>query len=83
MDNLTKVYNRAALNDRLEHEYRRWLRYQHPLCVALIDIDNFKAINENYGHFAGDKVLKIIARTLSQSVADTDFIARFSDDASW
>ncbi|KLV01502.1 diguanylate cyclase domain-containing protein [Photobacterium aphoticum] len=81
LDNLTKVYNRAALNDRLEHEYRRWLRYQHPLCVALIDIDNFKAINENYGHFAGDKVLKIIARTLSQSVADTDFIARFSDDA--
>lgn len=80
LDNLTRVYNRAALNERLEHEYRRWLRYQHPLSVAMIDIDHFKEVNDNYGHLAGDKVLKIIARTIRQNLEETDFIARFGDD---
>ncbi|PSW01675.1 GGDEF domain-containing protein [Photobacterium lipolyticum] len=80
LDHLTKVYNRAALNDRLEHEYRRWLRYQHPLCVSLIDIDDFKDINDSYGHIAGDKALKIIARTIHQCLEETDFIARFDGD---
>lgn len=80
LDHLTKVYNRAALNDRLEHEYRRWLRYQHPLCVALIDIDDFKDINDSYGHLAGDKALKIIARTIHKCLHETDFIARFDGD---
>jgi diguanylate cyclase len=80
LDHLTKVYNCAALNDRLEHEYRRWLRYQHPLCVALIDIDNFKEINDSYGHVAGDKALKIIARTIHQCLEETDFIARYKSD---
>ncbi|OAN14019.1 diguanylate cyclase [Photobacterium jeanii] len=80
LDHLTKVYNRAAFNDRLEHEYRRWLRYQHPLCVALFDLDNFKETNVNFGYVAGDKALKIIARTIHQCLADTDFIARFDGD---
>lgn len=80
LDNLTRVYNRAALNDRLEHEYRRWLRYQHPLCVAMIDIDQFKELNDSYGHLVGDKVLKILARTIRQQLDETDFIARFGGD---
>lgn len=80
LDNLTRVYNRAALNDRLEHEYRRWLRYQHPVCVAMIDIDHFKEVNDTYGHLAGDKVLKILARTIRQTLSETDFIARFGND---
>ncbi|ELR63326.1 GGDEF domain family protein [Photobacterium marinum] len=80
LDNLTRVYNRAALHERLEHEYRRWLRYQHPLSVVMIDIDHFKEVNDNYGHLAGDKVLKIIARTIRQNLEETDFIARFGDD---
>ncbi|WP_281223504.1 GGDEF domain-containing protein [Photobacterium sanguinicancri] len=80
LDHLTKVYNRAAFNDRLEHEYRRWLRYQHPLCVALLDVDNFKETNVNFGYVAGDKALKIIARTIHQCLDDTDFIARFDGD---
>jgi len=56
------------------------LRYQHPLCVALIDIDNFKEVNDSYGHVAGDKALKIIARTIHQCLEETDFIARFKSD---
>ncbi|WP_410000090.1 diguanylate cyclase [Photobacterium sp. TY1-4] len=80
LDNLTRVYNRAACNERLEHEYRRWLRYQHPLCVALIDIDQFKEINDSYGHLAGDKMLKIIARAIRQQLGETEFLARFGGD---
>lgn len=81
LDNLTRVYNQAAFHDRLNHEYQRWLRNQHPLCVALVDIDEFKKINTSFGHAAGDKILKIIARAIRQQLSPTDFIARFSDDA--
>ncbi|WP_434356552.1 diguanylate cyclase [Parasalinivibrio latis] len=80
LDHLTKAYNRAALNDRLEHEYRCWLRYQRPLCLAIIDIDHFKEINDRFGHLAGDKALKVIAKTIQQSVRDTDFVARFGGE---
>ncbi|PSW60143.1 GGDEF domain-containing protein [Photobacterium kishitanii] len=80
-DKLTLTYNRSAFDDRLEHEYQRWLRYQNPLLLMLVDIDNLSHINNNYGHHAGDKALKIIAQTISQQLNPTDFIARFSDDA--
>lgn len=80
LDPLTKVYNRAALDDRLEHEYRCWMRYQTPLCLAMIDIDHFKSVNDQYGHLVGDKVLKVVARTIHQCLRDTDFIARFGGE---
>ena len=80
-DKLTLTYNRSAFDDRLEHEYQRWLRYQHSLLLVLIDIDNFTHLNDNYGHHAGDKALKIIAQTITQQLNPTDFIARFNDDA--
>ncbi|PKF51488.1 GGDEF domain-containing protein [Enterovibrio nigricans] len=80
LDPLTKVYNRAALDDRLEHEYRCWLRYQSPFCLAMIDIDHFKSVNDQYGHLVGDKVLKVVARTIHQCLRDTDFIARFGGE---
>ncbi|PMH37503.1 diguanylate cyclase [Vibrio sp. 10N.286.49.B3] len=79
-DPLTKIYNRTALMDRLELEYRRWVRSQHSLRVILLDIDNFKMINDSFGYVAGDKALKIIARMLSKEVADTDMLARFSGE---
>ncbi|WP_368502000.1 diguanylate cyclase [Photobacterium sp. 1_MG-2023] len=80
LDPLTRVYNRAAFQDRLEHEYRRWIRYQHPLCLAVLNLDHFDDLNERYGFVAGDKVLKIIARTLRQHLRDTDFVARVQND---
>lgn len=80
LDPLTKVYNRTAFNDRLELEYRRWIRAQHNLRVVLLDVDGFKAINDSYGYTAGDKALKIIARTIRKTAADTDTVARFSGE---
>lgn len=79
-DTLTGVANREAYSIRLEQEYDRWLRYQRPLVVAVVDVDHFKQINDNYGHAAGDKVLKIIAKTLSKQLRKTDFIARFGGE---
>lgn len=80
LDPLTKVYNRAALDDRLEHEYRCWHRYETPFVLAMIDIDYFKSVNDSYGHLVGDKVLKVVARTIHQCLRDTDFIARFGGE---
>ncbi|WP_394127124.1 GGDEF domain-containing protein [Vibrio hepatarius] len=80
LDPLTKVYNRAAFGDRLELEYRRWIRAQHTLRVVILDIDGFKAINDSFGYSAGDKALKIIARTIKKELQDTDTVARFSGE---
>ncbi|KUE80108.1 diguanylate cyclase [Aeromonas schubertii] len=80
LDSLTQVHNRAALDERLELEYKRWLRYQTPLCLAVVDIDHFKTINDNYGHMAGDKALKVVAKALQRTLRDTDFIARFGGE---
>ncbi|MDW6003375.1 GGDEF domain-containing protein [Vibrio mangrovi] len=79
-DPLTKVYNRAAFHDRLELEYHRWIKTQHPLRVVLLDIDNFKVLNQSFGYSAGDKALKIIARTILKELSETDTVARFSGE---
>ncbi|MGR5069981.1 diguanylate cyclase [Vibrio alfacsensis] len=80
LDPLTKVYNRAAFTDRMEHEYRRWIRSQQNLRVVMFDVDNFKAINDSYGYTAGDKALKIIARTIQKRVGKTETVARFGGE---
>lgn len=79
-DTLTNLPNREAYNIRLQQEFDRWQRYQRPLVFAIADVDFFKRINDGYGHAAGDKVLKIIAKTLSKQLRKTDFIARFGGE---
>jgi diguanylate cyclase len=80
VDTLTQLHNRSALDERLAVEYKRWLRYQSPLCLAIVDVDHFKLINDQFGHLAGDKALKVIARALSTALRDTDFVARFGGE---
>lgn len=80
LDSLTQVYNRAALDERLDLEFKRWQRYQSPLGLAIIDIDFFKSINDRFGHLAGDKALKVIARAMSRALRETDFIARYGGE---
>lgn len=79
-DPLTGLPNRAAWDERLELEMARWQRYGGELLMAVLDIDFFKRINDNYGHLAGDKVLKIIATELVKRLRKTDFMARFGGE---
>ena len=80
IDPLTGLPNRAAWSERLEHEVGQWQQHGNTLMLAMLDLDHFKRINDNYGHLAGDKVLKIIATVLRKRLRGTDFIARFGGE---
>ncbi|RON55664.1 GGDEF domain-containing protein [Pseudomonas frederiksbergensis] len=80
IDPLTGLPNRAAWSERLEHEIGQWQQHGNTLMLAMLDLDHFKRINDNYGHLAGDKVLKIIASVLRKRLRGSDFIARFGGE---
>ncbi|VVP54111.1 hypothetical protein PS858_05545 [Pseudomonas fluorescens] len=80
IDPLTGLPNRAAWSERLDHEIQQWQQHGNTLLLAMLDLDHFKRINDNYGHLAGDKVLKIIATVLRKRLRGTDFIARFGGE---
>jgi diguanylate cyclase len=80
VDPLTGLPNRAAWGERLEHEISQWQQHGNTLLLAMLDLDHFKRINDNYGHLAGDKVLKIIASVLRKRLRGTDFVARFGGE---
>jgi diguanylate cyclase len=79
-DELTQLPNRQGYQQRLAQEFERWQRYQRPLSLVVCDVDNFKVINDSYGHLAGDKVLRVIAKTLAKRLRKTDYIARFGGE---
>lgn len=79
-DPLTKTLNRSAFHEQLELEYHRWIKSQHCVRVALFDIDNFRVINDKFGYTAGDKAIKIIARTIQKDLLETDILARFGGE---
>jgi diguanylate cyclase len=80
IDPLTGLPNRAAWSERLDQEVARWQQHGNTLLLAMLDLDHFKRINDNYGHLAGDKVLKIIAGVLCKRLRGSDFIARFGGE---
>jgi diguanylate cyclase len=80
IDPLTGLPNRAAWSERLDQEVSQWQQHGNTLLLAMLDLDHFKRINDNYGHLAGDKVLKIIASVLRKRLRGTDFIARFGGE---
>ncbi len=79
-DPLTKVFNRRALEEIVNLEHSRSMRNQSPLSVIMLDIDNFKNLNDNYGHNAGDQVLVEVAEILTRSTRGHDSIARFGGE---
>ncbi|MDL0432390.1 diguanylate cyclase [Marinobacter sp. TBZ242] len=79
-DVLTQLPNREAWQERLAFECQRWQRYRHPLTIGVLDIDFFKRVNDSYGHKAGDRVLQLVAKALSERLRTTDFIARFGGE---
>ncbi len=80
VDALTGVYNRRAFQRSFDREIARCKRYKTPLSVLLVDIDDFKAVNDRFGHAAGDTVLRRLASVLTECVRATDLVARFGGD---
>jgi diguanylate cyclase (GGDEF)-like protein len=80
MDSLTGIYNRRHFLDILEYEANRARRYHYPLTLAYLDVDNFKAVNDKWGHVEGDRLLVLISSTLQQTLRKTDVAARLGGD---
>ncbi|MBI4699299.1 MAG: diguanylate cyclase, partial [Nitrospirae bacterium] len=79
-DSLTELYNRRHFETVLEKEFQRTLRYKSPLSCLMLDIDNFKQINDEYSHQAGDSVLQEIARLIKSSFREIDIVARWGGE---
>jgi diguanylate cyclase (GGDEF)-like protein len=79
-DALTDLANRVLLNERLEHALGRSINREEMVAVHHLDLDQFKAVNDTFGHPAGDKLLKIVADRLRGLVRETDTIARTGGD---
>jgi len=79
-DSLTGLLNRRTLEQILKREFERALRYRTPLTIAFIDVDDFKLVNDRYGHKAGDDVLIYVAKNLMSMTRGSDVVARFAGD---
>ncbi len=79
-DGLTGLFNHTTIKLHLESEIKRTLRQQTSLVLAMLDIDNFKAVNDNYGHPAGDNAIIGMARLLLQRFRKSDIVGRYGGD---
>ena len=79
-DDLTGLFNRRYLNEMFEREIQRTIRKQAPLCVVVLDVDDFKHINDAFGHAAGDVVLRELGNFLSKRVRQSDIACRYGGD---
>ena len=75
-DELTNVFNRKAFNERIKEKFDLYQRYNSIFCIAMYDIDNFKNINDTYGHDVGDKVLKEMTDEVKLHIRKTDLLFR-------
>jgi len=80
IDPLTGLFNRRAFERKIAEEFERAKRYTHPISVLLLDIDNFKNINDTYGHHGGDTALVKISETLTERTRRSDFPARYGGE---
>jgi two-component system cell cycle response regulator len=79
-DGLTGAYNKKYLADRLESELAFAMRHESPLSLVMLDLDHFKAINDNHGHLAGDYVLRTMAEGILETVRKEDVFARYGGE---
>jgi diguanylate cyclase (GGDEF)-like protein len=79
-DALTGLYNHRYFYEQFSHEIERSLRYGEPLTVLLMDMNNFKGINDTYGHVVGDKFLALVGQVISAQIRSSDIGARYGGD---
>ncbi len=79
-DALTGLFNRKAYDQYIHNELARFKRYGSPFVLVVWDVDRFKSVNDQYGHVAGDKVLKIIAGIIAENTRETDIAARYGGE---
>ncbi len=80
LDALTGFYNRRQLEERIKQETAKAKRQKTPLCAIMIDIDFFKRINDQYGHAAGDLVLKTVSKTMRSQLREYDIAGRYGGE---
>lgn len=79
-DALTKVFNRAYLERHLPQELAEAVENRTPLSLLILDIDHFKNVNDNYGHAAGDEILKLVSEIIMRCLRKTDMVARYGGE---
>ena len=79
-DSLTGLLNRRAMKQRLENAFYAKSNYNVDFVIAILDIDNFKQINDQYGHSCGDQVIKRLASIIQRKVRETDYVSRWGGD---
>lgn len=79
-DGLTRVFNRRYLDERLEEEFKKSMRYNRPLCILMMDLDHFKRINDRYGHPVGDLTLKKVMECTRETLRSTDVVGRYGGE---
>jgi diguanylate cyclase (GGDEF)-like protein len=79
-DNLTGLYNHRSFQEMMDKEVSRAQRYERPLSLVLVDIDNFKRVNDIYGHPVGDQVLRAIGSKLESTTRKSGAVARYGGD---
>ncbi len=79
-DGLTGLYVQRYYKERARDEVFRALEHKLPLCLMMIDVDNFKSYNDRYGHLVGDRVLKVVAQVLKETVRTVDLVARYGGE---
>ncbi len=80
LDTLTGIPNRRAFDLESRNAFETFMRHKTPCCLALVDVDHFKKINDTYGHQTGDKVLQSVARLLRSKLRRIDFLARYGGE---
>ncbi|GAA6173162.1 sensor domain-containing diguanylate cyclase [Colwellia sp. KU-HH00111] len=79
-DGLTGLFNRTHWENCLQTEYKRWTRSQNPSSLVMLDIDHFKAVNDNHGHMVGDEVIRHISALIRSHVRETDTSGRYGGE---
>ena len=79
-DPLTNAYNRRFLDEILQKEFQKALRYQTKLSIVMLDVDNFKKFNDTYGHRAGDMALQHLSKVVQENIRASDIFARYGGE---